>query len=606
MAYKRIRATLALAALAITGIAFHAAAADGPLKVFILVGQSNMEGQAKVETFDYIGDDPATAPLLKQMRGPDGKPRVCGRVWISYLTGSPDRGALGEGFGKLTAGYGSRSNPAEDGGKIGPEFTFGLTMEQACDGPILLIKTAWGGKSLNTDFRPPGAGPYEFREEVLEGMKKRGIEIEKVKADKAKATGRYYRLMMDHVKKVLADPKRVCPAYDPKRGCELAGFVWFQGWNDMCDGGTYPDRNKPGGFALYSKLMAHFIRDVRRDLSAPKMPFVIGVIGVGGDKATGAIAHLRPAMAAPASSPEFKGTVAAVETAPYWDYAMEALLPKKAEVNRRLNAAYLLTRDGVLEKPEAFGPGWEPVGTPRPADRVWRFVSFDPQKKADEMPKDQKKRFRDVTLPAGLEQWYKPGFDDSKWNRGKAPIGKGAWRHRDIGKATVQFKSDWDEGEFLLMRTTFEVDRLDYVAYRLCVLARQGFSVYLNGHKIHTYIWWKDEPFYRPIVLETQHAKHLKKGTNVLAAYANVQFDRRTQEPHASIDLWIEGITREGQANVSSKEYIVKQMDTICTRQEQRIIQGASNGGYHYLGSAKIMAQIGKAFAEAMLKMQKK
>ena len=32
-----------------------------PLKVFILAGQSNMEGHAKIETFDYIGDDPATA-----------------------------------------------------------------------------------------------------------------------------------------------------------------------------------------------------------------------------------------------------------------------------------------------------------------------------------------------------------------------------------------------------------------------------------------------------------------------------------------------------------------------------------------------------------------
>ena len=47
-----------------------------PLKVFILAGQSNMEGHARVETFDYIGDDLATAPLLKKMRGPDGKPAV--------------------------------------------------------------------------------------------------------------------------------------------------------------------------------------------------------------------------------------------------------------------------------------------------------------------------------------------------------------------------------------------------------------------------------------------------------------------------------------------------------------------------------------------------
>ncbi|HBN74858.1 MAG TPA: hypothetical protein DD473_03350, partial [Planctomycetaceae bacterium] len=92
-------------------------AADKPLKIFILVGQSNMEGHARVETFDYIGDDPATAPLLKKMRDTDGKPRVCDGAWISYYTGRGEQN--GEGFGKLTAGYGSRPNPAEDGGKIG-------------------------------------------------------------------------------------------------------------------------------------------------------------------------------------------------------------------------------------------------------------------------------------------------------------------------------------------------------------------------------------------------------------------------------------------------------------------------------------------------------
>src|ERR1043166_858055 len=82
-----------------------------PLKVFILAGQSNMEGHAKVETFDYIGDDPATAPLLKQMRGADGKPTVCDNAWISYLTGSGPNN--GEGFGKLTAGNGPAEHSRE-------------------------------------------------------------------------------------------------------------------------------------------------------------------------------------------------------------------------------------------------------------------------------------------------------------------------------------------------------------------------------------------------------------------------------------------------------------------------------------------------------------
>ncbi len=54
----------------------QAADAPRPLKVFVLAGQSNMEGHAKVETFDYIGDDPATAPLLKKMRGA-GRSAAC-------------------------------------------------------------------------------------------------------------------------------------------------------------------------------------------------------------------------------------------------------------------------------------------------------------------------------------------------------------------------------------------------------------------------------------------------------------------------------------------------------------------------------------------------
>ena len=83
-----------------------------PLKIFILAGQSNMQGHAKVETFDYIGEDPKTSPLLALMRAPDGSPRVADNAWISYLTSGRGTGD-GEGFGKLTAGYGARTNPAK-------------------------------------------------------------------------------------------------------------------------------------------------------------------------------------------------------------------------------------------------------------------------------------------------------------------------------------------------------------------------------------------------------------------------------------------------------------------------------------------------------------
>ena len=321
-----------------------AMAAKKPLKVYILSGQSNMQGMGHIKTFDYIGDDPATAPMLKEMRGADGKPRVCEKVWISYYTGDRrKKGTHGEGFGKLTAGYGARDFPEVSNDRIGPEFTFGIYASKAYDSPVLIIKTAWGGKSLNTDFRPPSAGPYALPKETQAAWAKhpngahgipKAADRKKWLAEKAAKTGVYYRLMMDHVKKVLADPKRVCPAYDAKAGYEIAGFVWFQGWNDMCDGHTYPNRHKPGGYAEYTRLMSCFIRDVRKDLSAPKMRFVIGLLGVHGDKATGGIANLRPAMAAPAKMPEFKGNVAAVQTAPYWDKALSAIEDKHAKISR--------------------------------------------------------------------------------------------------------------------------------------------------------------------------------------------------------------------------------------------------------------------------------
>ena len=157
-------------------------------------------------------------------------------------------------------------------------------MEKLLGEPILIIKTSWGGRSLHTDFRPPSAGPYVWSDYELAQCKRRGDDLEKIKADKIKATGVFYRHMIEHVRKVLADIKRVVPEYDPKQGYELAGFVWFQGFNDLVSDWTYDKQMKPGGYDLYGQLLAQFIRDVRKDLSAPKMPFVIGVMGIGGVK----------------------------------------------------------------------------------------------------------------------------------------------------------------------------------------------------------------------------------------------------------------------------------------------------------------------------------
>lgn len=314
----------------------------GPLKVYILVGQSNMQGHAKVTTFDHIGMDPKTAPLLKEMRNSDGSPVVCDNVWISSLgTGKTEKKS------KLTVGYGAENA----GPKIGPEFTFGIYMQKLVKEPILIIKTSWGGKSLNTDFRPPSAGAYKISDAQKKNFEKKGKDLKKVIADKKEATGHYYRLMLEHVRKVLANPKRVYPNYDKKHGFELAGMVWFQGWNDLVDSNTYPDRkSNPKAYQQYTDLLRLFIKDVRKDLKAPKLPFIIGVLGVGGNSTDkSSKTFFQGAMAAAANLPEFKGNVKAVKTGDFWDHKLGELDKRWGKVK---NKSRSLKKDKKLSKKE--------------------------------------------------------------------------------------------------------------------------------------------------------------------------------------------------------------------------------------------------------------
>ena len=171
-----------------------------------------------------------------------GKPRVLENVRISYLSSN------GEKTGQLTTGFGADEN------KIGPELTFGIYMQKQVDEPILIIKTAWGGKSLNTDFRPPSADPYEFDESVVKRLVEQGKDVESIQADKAQATGVYYRDTINHVTRSCPISKASILTTDPKSGYVLAGMVWFQGWNDMVDQGTYPNRGKTGGYDSYSNF----------------------------------------------------------------------------------------------------------------------------------------------------------------------------------------------------------------------------------------------------------------------------------------------------------------------------------------------------------------
>lgn len=230
----------------------------GPLKVYILAGQSNMQGSAHKRTFEVIGDDPETSYLLEKILDEDGKPVVCENAYITYSTNLQQSDTILSG--RVEVGYGF------DHERIGPEYTFGLFMDDAHEAPILLIKSAWGGKSLAVDFRPPSAGPYEPSK----------AEMERGKIPGEEEVGLYYRKMFQHITETLRDPesiKKIVPGYNEQQGYELAGFVWFQGWNDMVN------RHH---IEQYTNNMINFITDVRKELNVPRLPFIVGILGVYG------------------------------------------------------------------------------------------------------------------------------------------------------------------------------------------------------------------------------------------------------------------------------------------------------------------------------------
>jgi len=119
------------------------AAADqpgkSPVKVFILVGQSNMQGKGKIAHLDQlVAEEPDTYGHLKR----NGQWVQRDDVWIKYW----------DKKGKLTVGYGS----PED--RIGPELGFGHVMGDALDNQVLIIKVAWGAWR-STSVRPVPASP---------------------------------------------------------------------------------------------------------------------------------------------------------------------------------------------------------------------------------------------------------------------------------------------------------------------------------------------------------------------------------------------------------------------------------------------------------------
>ncbi|MDH3584809.1 MAG: sialate O-acetylesterase [Phycisphaerae bacterium] len=257
----------------LTAVLVGSARGEGAaVKVFILAGQSNMEGHGQIRaeprrnggrgSLEFLVKDAATAKRFAPVVDAEGQWVVRDDVWISYLGRT----------GGLTVGFGVGAD------RIGPELGFGHHVGDALEEPVLLVKLAWGGKSLAKDFRPPSSGGE---------------------------VGPYYREVLKRTRQVMGQAETIFPRLAGRK-LQLVGFGWHQGWNDRVNQ-AFND--------AYEKNMVNFIRDMRKDLGAPGLPFVIAETGMSGhaEKHPRALSLMK-AQAAVAKHDEFKDNVAFVAT----------------------------------------------------------------------------------------------------------------------------------------------------------------------------------------------------------------------------------------------------------------------------------------------------
>ncbi len=246
------------------------------LRVFVLAGQSNMQGSGIIAadpkrnegkgSLENLARSEESRERFGHLLDEEGKWKVRKDVLISYF----------ERRGFLTVGYGARPDT------IGPELGFGWVVGEHYEEPVLLIKVAWGGKAIGKEFRPPSAGGE---------------------------VGESYTAMFQEIRRVLASLKQIYPklVYDE---VEIMGIGWHQGWNDRVNQ-EFND--------AYEENLSCFIRDARKELGLPNLPFVIAETGMSGheEKHPRALSLMK-AQAAVASRKEFRGNVAFVGTRDFW------------------------------------------------------------------------------------------------------------------------------------------------------------------------------------------------------------------------------------------------------------------------------------------------
>ncbi len=290
-----------------------------PVKVFILLGQSNMVGMGNATgdkegalenavknegLYPFLLDDAGNWSVRNDVRnvrvmvGRGGGMRLFNNEWMSV------------------AGKGGKA-----GGKIGVEFAVGHQLGNYFDEPVMILKSCIGNRSLGWDLLPPGSKGFEFTGKdrktgkdvtyTYAGYKESPMKWVKGTTPE-KTVGWYAGKQWDddiaNARKVLSELDKHYPG---AKEYEVAGFFWWQGEKDCGDEGLS---------AKYEENLVHLIKTLRTEFNAPKAKFVLATLGEATKGMSGNPGKVLEAHLAVDGStgkyPEFKSNVASVYSHP--------------------------------------------------------------------------------------------------------------------------------------------------------------------------------------------------------------------------------------------------------------------------------------------------
>jgi hypothetical protein len=277
-----------------------------PVKVYILMGQSNMLGEGKVHgnkdgTLEYAVQTKGLYPYLID----DEK---------KWVTSDRVRNVRVMNFrGNKMHVYNNEFMNPDRSDTIGPEIGIGSMLEEKQDGPILLLKSCIGNRSLGWDLLPPGSARYNYKEKTYAGYKDCPASWDKGQPKPEPSVdwyaGKQYDTDTVNSKSVLDELDKF---YPNATNYEIAGFFWWQGDKDRYD---------EAYASMYERNLVRLIQQLRTEFNAPKAKFVLATLGQTDiKKAEGSEKMILDAMLAVDGNsgqyPDFVGNVSTVYSHP--------------------------------------------------------------------------------------------------------------------------------------------------------------------------------------------------------------------------------------------------------------------------------------------------